>query len=160
MKWHVLAQQGSNLLFLFRCVLVVTSRCVVCVWARRCNWGCSVCLSAEVGTVGNLIGEIVKVDDRERSYLVKTETGRLYWRNRRFLRKYIPTIEAESPDSSKTTQGPIKEKPRDNKTMKNSLGSTTDVAAPRTSRSSGRATSKPRKARRVRPGWMYRTNIR
>ena len=33
-----------------------------------------------------LIGEIVEVNESGRSYLVKSETGRLYWRNRRFLR--------------------------------------------------------------------------
>ncbi len=37
----------------------------------------------------DLIAEIVQVMPRRRSYLVRTETGKLYWRNRRFLRPYV-----------------------------------------------------------------------
>ncbi len=35
----------------------------------------------------NLIGEIVKV--KPYSYLVRSETGRLYWRNKQFIRPYM-----------------------------------------------------------------------
>lgn len=35
-----------------------------------------------------MIAEIVELKPRGRSYLVRSETGRLYWRNRRFLRPY------------------------------------------------------------------------
>ncbi len=37
----------------------------------------------------NLIAEIVEIDARKRSYRIQSETGRLYWRNRRYLRPYI-----------------------------------------------------------------------
>lgn len=52
-----------------------------------------------------LIAEVVEVDQRGRSYRVRSETGRLYWRNRRFLRLYngVPTSAAE-PTKVKSTQ--------------------------------------------------------
>ncbi|QQP36067.1 Uncharacterized protein FKW44_021045, partial [Caligus rogercresseyi] len=40
----------------------------------------------------NLIAEILEIRPRGRSYLVKTESGRLYWRNRRYLKLYAPPI--------------------------------------------------------------------
>ncbi len=43
----------------------------------------------------NLIAEIMEMKARGRSYLVRSETGRLYWRNRRFLRLYIPPEKQE-----------------------------------------------------------------
>ena len=36
------------------------------------------------------IAEVIGVDKRGRSYFVKTEGGRVYWRNRRFLRVFFP----------------------------------------------------------------------
>ncbi len=39
----------------------------------------------------DLVAEVVEVDSRERSYRIRSETGRLYWRNRRYLKKYTPT---------------------------------------------------------------------
>lgn len=38
----------------------------------------------------DLIAEVMEVKPRGRSYLIRTETGRLYWRNRRYLRRYNP----------------------------------------------------------------------
>ncbi|QQP56466.1 Transposon Tf2-6 polyprotein [Caligus rogercresseyi] len=40
----------------------------------------------------NLIAEVLEIRPRGRSYLVKTESGRLYWRNRRYLKLYAPPI--------------------------------------------------------------------
>jgi hypothetical protein len=40
----------------------------------------------------NLIAEVLEIKPRGRSYLVKTESGRLYWRNRRYLKLYTPPI--------------------------------------------------------------------
>ena len=40
----------------------------------------------------NRVGVIVGVGQR-RTYLVKTASGRVYWRNRRFLRPYRPLME-------------------------------------------------------------------
>ena len=41
----------------------------------------------------DLIGTIMEVNPRGRSYLVRSETGRLYWRNRKFIRLYFPSEE-------------------------------------------------------------------
>eukprot|EP00096_Caligus_rogercresseyi_P009184 TRINITY_DN3073_c0_g1_i4.p1 TRINITY_DN3073_c0_g1~~TRINITY_DN3073_c0_g1_i4.p1 ORF type:complete len:424 (-),score=48.59 TRINITY_DN3073_c0_g1_i4:32-1303(-) len=38
------------------------------------------------------LGEVIRRFSGRRSYLIKTETGRLKWRNRRFLRPYIPPV--------------------------------------------------------------------
>ena len=46
----------------------------------------------------DLIGEIVKKQPRFRSYLVKSETGRLYWRNRRFIRPFVGEEEKKAED--------------------------------------------------------------
>ncbi len=40
----------------------------------------------------DLVAEVTGIKERWRSYQVKSETGRLYWRNRRFLRPYNPVI--------------------------------------------------------------------
>eukprot|EP00094_Tigriopus_californicus_P014519 TCALIF_14151-PA protein Name:"Protein of unknown function" AED:0.23 eAED:0.23 QI:0/-1/0/1/-1/1/1/0/111 len=37
----------------------------------------------------DLVSEIVGIDKRGCSYYVCTETGKLYWRNRRYLRPFI-----------------------------------------------------------------------
>ena len=37
----------------------------------------------------NLIGEITRIQPCFRSCLVKSETSRLYWRNRRYLRLFV-----------------------------------------------------------------------
>ena len=37
---------------------------------------------------------------RRRTYLVKTASGRLYWRNRRFLRPYRPLLDTGAPPSA------------------------------------------------------------
>lgn len=42
------------------------------------------------------IGEIVGSARRSRSYIVKLESGRVYWRNRRFLRKLVARQSGES----------------------------------------------------------------
>ncbi len=36
----------------------------------------------------DLIGEVIEIRPRGRSYLIRSESGRLYWRNRRFLRPF------------------------------------------------------------------------
>ncbi len=36
----------------------------------------------------DLIAEVMRIQPRRRSYLVKSETGRLYWRNRRYLKLF------------------------------------------------------------------------
>jgi len=38
----------------------------------------------------DMIAKIKSVDQRKRSYLLETDSGRIYWRNRRFLRLYLP----------------------------------------------------------------------
>ncbi len=55
----------------------------------------------------DLVGEVVEVDERGRSYLVRSETGRLYWRNRRFLRRYRPEANmTKTQEDSQAVQGP------------------------------------------------------
>ncbi len=39
----------------------------------------------------DLIGTVMEVKPRGQSYLVQSETGRLYWRNRKFIRPYFPS---------------------------------------------------------------------
>ncbi len=49
----------------------------------------------------NLVAEVVEVHPRSRSYLVRTESGRLFRRNRRFLRRFVPPQNApalETPE--------------------------------------------------------------
>ena len=41
----------------------------------------------------DLIGTVMEVKPRGRSYLVRSETGRIYWRNRKFIRPYFPSEE-------------------------------------------------------------------
>ncbi len=41
----------------------------------------------------DLIGMVMEVKSRGRSYLVRSETGRLYWRNRKFIKPYFPNEE-------------------------------------------------------------------
>ncbi len=50
----------------------------------------------------DLIGEVVRTKPRGRSYLIKSETGRLYWRNRRYLRIYV---DAEGDNATDTGSG-------------------------------------------------------
>ncbi len=39
----------------------------------------------------DLIRTVMEVKPRGRSYLVRSATGRLYWRNRKFIRPYFPS---------------------------------------------------------------------
>eukprot|EP00095_Tigriopus_kingsejongensis_P006462 snap_masked-scaffold128_size327099-processed-gene-1.1 protein:Tk06462 transcript:snap_masked-scaffold128_size327099-processed-gene-1.1-mRNA-1 annotation:"hypothetical protein DAPPUDRAFT_116586" len=52
----------------------------------------------------DLIGEIVEIDLRRRSYYVRTKTGRLYWRNRRFLRLYTEPSEEKKKEEEKKSE--------------------------------------------------------
>ena len=53
----------------------------------------------------DLIGQIIERHDRDRSYRVKTESGKIYWRNRRFLKLCKEDIEPTSAeDSAKTVR--------------------------------------------------------
>ena len=52
----------------------------------------------------DLIGEITKIQPRQRSYLVKSETGRLSWRNRRYLRLFVDKEEDDWSESSGRTK--------------------------------------------------------
>ncbi|QQP34592.1 Transposon Tf2-6 polyprotein, partial [Caligus rogercresseyi] len=52
----------------------------------------------------NLIAEILEIRPRGRSYLVKTESGRLYWRNRRYLNLYAPPIGSRGSQAAKEKQ--------------------------------------------------------
>ncbi|CAL8135979.1 unnamed protein product [Orchesella dallaii] len=54
------------------------------------------------GKEWNRIGEIIDVHPRGRSYTIRTESGRVFWRNRKFLRRYYPEhdpISREEPIS-------------------------------------------------------------
>ncbi len=46
----------------------------------------------------DLIGTIMEVKSRGRSYLVQSETGRLYWSNRKFIRPYFPSEKDKDDD--------------------------------------------------------------
>ncbi|QQP48538.1 Transposon Tf2-6 polyprotein, partial [Caligus rogercresseyi] len=60
----------------------------------------------------NLIAEILEIRPRGRSYLVKTESGRLYWRNRRYLKLYAPPIGVakDIPESQEEVKQPRRSK--------------------------------------------------
>ncbi|QQP34591.1 Transposon Tf2-6 polyprotein [Caligus rogercresseyi] len=60
----------------------------------------------------NLIAEILEIRPRGRSYLVKTESGRLYWRNRRYLNLYAPPIGVakDIPESREEVKQPRRSK--------------------------------------------------
>ena len=53
----------------------------------------------------DLIGEITKIQPRLRSYLVKSETGRLYWRNRRYLRPFVDGEDRSDKESAVMKEG-------------------------------------------------------
>ncbi len=54
----------------------------------------------------DLIGTIIDVKSRGRSYLVRSETGRLYWRKRKFIRPYFPSKdEDDNPKRSRSETG-------------------------------------------------------
>ncbi len=48
----------------------------------------------------DLIAEVMVIKPRGRSYLVKSETGKIYWRNRRFLRLYKETHQDKMDDAT------------------------------------------------------------
>jgi hypothetical protein len=62
----------------------------------------------------DMMGEVMKKYPERSSYMIKTESGRLKWRNRRFLRPYHPPLEDEgghepvgdSPEPDKDLQDP------------------------------------------------------
>jgi hypothetical protein len=66
---------------------------------ERYNLGASELPKLKIGGVGrvqhatqkrwDLLGEVVEIDKRGCSYYICTETGILYWRNRRYLRPFI-----------------------------------------------------------------------
>ncbi|QQP51098.1 Transposon Tf2-6 polyprotein, partial [Caligus rogercresseyi] len=60
----------------------------------------------------NLIAEVLEIRPRGRSYLVKTESGRLYWRNRRYLKLYAPPIGVakDIPESQEEVKQPRRSK--------------------------------------------------
>ncbi len=47
----------------------------------------------------DLIAEVVEIKPRGRSYLVRSESGKLYWRNRRYLRRYYDKGEEQGSGS-------------------------------------------------------------
>ncbi len=53
----------------------------------------------------DLIGTVMEVMPRGRSYLVRSETGRLYLRNRKFIRLYFPSEDREDKDDDPTWAG-------------------------------------------------------
>ena len=58
----------------------------------------------------NRVGVIVGVGQR-RTYLVKTASGRVYWRNRRFLRPYRPLLETGAPPAPAQPRAPASAAP-------------------------------------------------
>ena len=61
----------------------------------------------------DLIAEVVDIDSRRRSYHVKSETGRLYWRNRRFLKVYTPPeLEPAEQDSGQDQEENVRRSKR------------------------------------------------
>ncbi|QQP35766.1 Transposon Tf2-6 polyprotein, partial [Caligus rogercresseyi] len=75
------------------------------------RFGLGFALYQEEG-VWNLIAEILEIRPRGRSYLVKTESGRLYWRNRRYLKLYAPPIGVakDIPESQEEVKQPRRSK--------------------------------------------------
>ncbi len=57
----------------------------------------------------DLIGTIMEVKPRERSYLVRTETGRLYWKNTKFIGPYFPSEEDKDIDPKRASSETGKE---------------------------------------------------
>jgi hypothetical protein len=53
----------------------------------------------------SLIAEVVEVRPRGRSYLIRSESGRLYWRNRKFLRRYHPPS-TKNPEEQRQPEPP------------------------------------------------------
>ncbi len=51
----------------------------------------------------DLIAEVIGIKERGRSYQVRSETGRLYWRNRRFLRPYNPVMSNHNEPNIQTS---------------------------------------------------------
>ncbi|QQP40014.1 Transposon Tf2-6 polyprotein, partial [Caligus rogercresseyi] len=58
------------------------------------------------------LAEVLEIRPRGRSYLVKTESGRLYWRNRRYLKLYAPPIGVakDIPESQEEVKQPRRSK--------------------------------------------------
>ena len=70
-----------------------------------------VCVQHQATKRWDLIAEVKKISGSRKSYLVLSETGRLYWRNRRFLRPYR-VKECKPPERSKDNQGHKSTSPR------------------------------------------------
>ncbi len=60
----------------------------------------------------DLIAEVVDIKLRGQSYLVKSETGKLYWRNRWFLKKYMPIEKSNTSGDMKKGIDTREEVPR------------------------------------------------
>ncbi len=69
-----------------------------------------VCVQHQVTKKWDLVAEVKEINVR-RSYLVMSETGRLYWRNRRFLRPYR-VKECKPLERSKDDPGQVSSSPR------------------------------------------------
>ncbi|TRY68324.1 hypothetical protein TCAL_13987, partial [Tigriopus californicus] len=66
----------------------------------------------------DLLGEVIEIDKRGRSYYICTEMGRLYWRNRQYLRPFIAPEhegkggEAEKIEKKEDSDSSAKREPR------------------------------------------------
>ena len=74
----------------------------------------------------DMIAEVVEIGARGRSYTIRSETGRLYRRNRRYLKRYNPPREETADESGSTDEeqeninpaGPRRSNRRPQKTKK------------------------------------------
>ncbi|CAL8106515.1 unnamed protein product [Orchesella dallaii] len=76
-------------------------------WLSKLNPGDVVLIQDPKSRHWNLLAEVVESYTRGRSYLVRTESGRLLRRNRRFLRRFTPPVEEEPEQET-----PPQSKPR------------------------------------------------
>ncbi|QQP34692.1 Uncharacterized protein FKW44_022666, partial [Caligus rogercresseyi] len=65
-----------------------------------------------IAGIPNVKKIVEEIRPRGRSYLVKTESGRLYWRNRRYLKLYAPPIGVakDIPESQEEVKQPRRSK--------------------------------------------------
>jgi len=54
----------------------------------------------------NQIGVVIDIHSRGRSYTIRTESGKIFWRNRRFLRRFYPSQSAPRENEPPLTQIP------------------------------------------------------
>ena len=71
--------------------------------------GTRVRIQDQTSKLWNKVGEVVGIG-RHRDYHVKLPSGRIYWRNRRFLRQYYEPFEDEEDGESEDEER--KKKPR------------------------------------------------